>query len=67
MDNGMMFVVIAFVITGLVIGGYLLTLGRQARSVQEEFEALSGESSPLRPEPTITSKPRPTTPGKTRA
>ncbi|CCF82692.1 CcmD family protein [Nitrolancea hollandica] len=67
MDNGLMYVVIAFAITGLVIGGYLLTLAKQARNVEEEFEVLSGESPRRQPEPTITSKPRPASPGKTRA
>ncbi len=67
MDNGLMYVVIAFAITGLVIGVYLLTLARQARNVGEEFEAMSGESPPRQPEPTITSQPQPASPGKTRA
>ncbi len=67
MDNGLTYVIVAFLITGLGIGVYLLTLSRQMQNVREEFEELSGESSRRQSEPPVPSKPRPATPGKTRA
>jgi CcmD family protein len=66
-DNNLTYVIVAFLITGLVIGAYLLTLSRQVHNVREEYEALSGEADRRPPEPAVISKPRPTTPGKTQA
>lgn len=67
MADNLIYVVVAFGITALVIGAYLLTLSRQVHNVQEELEELSGDSPSWQPEPTVTSKPRPASPGKTRA
>lgn len=67
MDDNLIYVIMAFLITGLAIGAYLVTLGRQAQNVREEYEALTGESSSRQNEPRVTPSSRPTTTGKTRA
>lgn len=54
MDDNLMYVFVAFLISWIVIGGYLVTLGRQVQNLREEADELSSEaiSSPESPRPT---------------
>jgi CcmD family protein len=44
MDDNLIYVVVSFVITGLVIGVYLWTLRRQQLGARDEFESLASDS-----------------------
>lgn len=43
MDGNLNYLFLAFLVTWLVIGGYLVTLGRQVRTLREEVRYLEQE------------------------
>lgn len=41
MDDNLTYVFVAFLVTWVVIGGYLWTLGRQVQTLRDEVDALT--------------------------
>lgn len=52
MDDNLIYVFLAFLVTWIVIGGYLWTLGRQVQNLGDEVDALTeGEAPSVVPPP----------------
>lgn len=58
MDDNLTYVFVAFLITWLVIGGYLWTLGRQVQNLRDEVESLTSEEPPRASESGVSSESR---------